>query len=58
MNVTIENDVVLENTESFDVTLQRTSDLDNRITLNPVDGVIDITDNDSESVDEYQFIVI
>ena len=58
MNVTIENDAVLEDTESFDVTLERTFDLDNRITLDPVDGVIEITDNDCKSVNAYQFIVI
>ena len=46
MNVTIENDVVLEDTESFDVTLERTTGLDGRITLDPVDGEIEITDND------------
>ena len=46
VNVSIINDVVLENVESFDVTLERTLGLDSRITLNPVDGVIEITDND------------
>ena len=45
MNVSIENDIVLENVESFDVTLERTPDMNSRITLNPVDGVIEITDN-------------
>ena len=58
VNVTIENDAVLEDAESFDVTLERTFDLDNRITLDPVDGEIEITDNDSKSVNEYQLIVI
>ena len=44
--MTIRNDVILENIESFDVTLERTSDLDSRITLNPVNGVVEIIDND------------
>ena len=46
VNVSIINDIVLENVDSFDVTLERTLGLDSRITLNPVDGVIEITDND------------
>ena len=50
VNVTIENDVVLEDTESFDVTLERTTGLDGRITLDPVDGEIEITDNDGKLV--------
>ena len=50
VNVTIENDDVLEDTESFDVTLERTTGLDSRITLDPVDGKIEITDNDGKFV--------
>ena len=46
MNVSIENDDVLEVIETFDVTLERPSGLDSRITLDPVDGQIQITDND------------
>ena len=46
VNVSIINDIVLENVESFDVTLDRTTGLDSRIALEPVDGVIEITDND------------
>ena len=59
VNVTIENDV-LENTESFDVTLERTTGLDGRITLDPVhvDGEIEITDNDGKLVSACQFTVI
>ena len=49
VDVSIENDTVLENVESFDVTLERTSDLDSRITLDPVDGVVEINDNDGTS---------
>ena len=46
VNVSIENDIVLENVESFDVTLERAPDLDSRITLDPMDGVVEIFDND------------
>ena len=42
VNVSIENDIVLENVEPFAVTLERTPELDSRITLNPVDGVVEI----------------
>ena len=45
-NITIKNDAVLENTESFFVKLLRTPDLDSRITLDPVLAEIEITDND------------
>ena len=45
-NITIKNDAVLENTESFCVNLLRTPDLDSRITLDPVLAEIEITDND------------
>ena len=40
------DDSALEVTESFDVTLDKTSDLDDRITLGPVDGEIVIIDED------------
>ena len=43
-NITIMKDVLVESTESFSVTLERTSDLDNRITLDPNFGEIVITD--------------
>ena len=47
VNVTIVDDEVLEMVvESFNVTLERTPGLDNRITLNPVNGVVEIRDND------------
>ena len=58
VNVTIENDVVLEDTESFDVTLERVTGLDGRISLDPVDGEIEITDNDGMFVSACQFTVI
>ena len=46
VTVTIVDDEVLENVESFNVTLERTPGLDMRITLDPVDGVVEITDDD------------
>ena len=45
-DVTIMNDLVDEPLEYFDFTLERTPDLDTRISLNPVDGRIAIIDND------------
>ena len=44
--IPIVDDMIVELTESFFVTLERTPDLDSRITLDPVDGGIEITDND------------
>lgn len=48
MNLTIVDDQVLEDIESFNVDLSRTADLDARITLDPITAVVDIIDNDSE----------
>ena len=45
-NISIINDVFTEDTESFSVSLVRTSELDPRITLDPAVGEIEITDND------------
>ena len=45
-NISIVDDQTLEMTESFDISLNRTADLDNRITLNPAEGTIRIIDND------------
>ena len=45
IDITIMNDA-LEGTESFLVNLWRTSELDHRITLNPVVAEIEITGND------------
>ena len=42
----IMDDVMVEKDESFNVILERTTDLDSRITLIPVNGVMKITDND------------
>ena len=44
MDITIQNDEMSEQLESFFVSLERTNDLDSRITLDPVDGEIVITD--------------
>ena len=46
IDILITNDEVLEDTESFSVTLVKTADLDPRITLDPVTGETKITDND------------
>ena len=47
----IMDDIILENDESFILTLERTSDLDSRITLDPVNGVVEITENDGRYSD-------
>ena len=44
--IPIVDDMIVELTESFFVTLERTPGLDSRITLKPVDGEIEITDDD------------
>ena len=47
VNVSIVDDDVLENVESFHVTLERTPGPNGwRITLDPMDGVIEIRDDD------------
>ena len=46
MNVTIVNDFNDELEQEFFCKLQRTPDLHPRITLDPVDGIIVIIDND------------
>ena len=48
VDVYIMDDITLENDESFDLTLERTSGLNSRITLDPVNGVVEITDNDAD----------
>ena len=48
VNVTIVDDFVDEPIESFSVTLERTPGLDMRIRLDPVDGVVEIDDNDGK----------
>ena len=46
MNLTVENDGTLEETETFEVTLERTPVLDHRIILAPVTAEINIIDDD------------
>ena len=46
LNVTIVDDDLLEGTETFRASLTRPFDLDTRIILDPVDGVVQISDND------------
>ena len=53
VNVTIVDDSVDEQTEVFAVTLRSSVGLDSRIRLNPVDGVIEITDNDGKSAPDH-----
>ena len=50
VNVTIVDDLVDEPLESFDYTLERTPGLDSRISLDPVDGVVQINDNDGNII--------
>ena len=47
VNITIKDDKIPEQIESFNITLERTVGLDRRITLEPVDGVIEIIDTNS-----------
>ena len=44
--IRIEDDEIIEDVENFFVTLERTTELNERITLDPVDGEIQINDND------------
>ena len=46
VNISIVDDIIQENDESFNVTLERTPDLDSRIILVPVNGVVQIIDDD------------
>ena len=48
LNITIVSNLVDEPVEEFDITLERTTGLDTRISLQPVDARI-IIDNDSKS---------
>ena len=52
VNVTIVDDVQLERIEQLTYHLAETVNLDRRITLNPVDGMIEIIDNDSKYIHE------
>ena len=46
VNVVIVEDITVESIETFGITLERTPDLDSRITLTPVAEQIEIIDND------------
>ena len=46
VDVLIEDDDVCEPTESFSITLERTLGLDDRIDLDPVNGEVEINDNE------------
>ena len=46
VHVVIVDDKALEIPEPFDIHLDRASGLDDRIELNPVNAVVEITDND------------
>lgn len=48
-NVSILDDLEMEMlVEKFDIALERADDLDGRITLNPENGAVEITDNDGK----------
>ena len=44
-NITIQSDEIMEETETFTITLERPSDLDSRIQLDPSEGVVTIFDD-------------
>ena len=46
VSVFIMDDILLEDDESFNVNLERTLGLNSRITLNPVNGTVEIIDDD------------
>ena len=46
IKIHIVDDMIVELTELFSFTLEETSGLNSRITLNPVDGVVEIIDTD------------
>ena len=48
MTVTVYEDKVLEESELFGITLERTFGLDNRIVLAPVIGQVEIINTDSK----------
>ena len=47
VDVSVKNDAIVENTESFSIRLTRPSGLDSRITLTSTATVVEIMDNDS-----------
>ena len=46
------DDITLGKDESFNITLERTTGLNSRITLDPVNGVVEVADNDGR-YDDY-----
>lgn len=58
LTITIHDDLVLENVESFTVTLETTPGLDIRITLGQVVAEIEITDDDSATVGLEQTVYV
>ena len=48
MSLCIVDDVIPENPESFHITVERPSDVDTRITVNPAAGVVTIIDDDGK----------
>ena len=49
VGVIIRNDSIQEHTEMFSVILERTPDLDDRVTLNNTEGIMSIIDDDGGS---------
>ena len=56
--VTIIDDLIDEPVESFNATLDRSPGLDVRITLSPVEAVIEIDDNDGIAISIYTSCLI
>ena len=54
-NISVVDDVTLEMTESFSVTLERTPDLNSRITLDPVNGKMYIDDDNDRKHNDYEY---
>ena len=48
VDVPIVDDEIVENVDTFEVTLERPPGLDSSITLVPVDGIVEISDNDGK----------
>ena len=45
LNVSAVDDIILETEESCNLTLERTPDLNSRVILDPVNGVVEVADN-------------
>ena len=55
VNIFIVDDIILENDESFNVTLERIPDLDSTIILDPVNGEVQITNDDGRYHDDGRY---